>query len=65
MANKIILTKSQNEKADEPDSIKQYFNKNSIIIKNPKNALKYAKKIALKNDLILITGSIFLVGELL
>jgi len=65
LANKIILTKSQNEKADEPDSIKQYFNKNSIIIKNPKNALKYAKKIALKNDLILITGSIFLVGELL
>lgn len=64
LANKIILTKSQNERAAEPKKIKQYF-KNSLIIKNPKKALNYAKKIAEKGDLILIAGSIFLVGELI
>jgi len=64
-ADKVIITKSGNFKAAEPKTIKRHFNKNSIIIKNPKNALNYAKKIASKKDLILITGSIFLVGELL
>ena len=43
----------------------KYFNKKSIIINNPRKALKYAKKIASNKDLILVTGSIFLVGELL
>ncbi len=65
VADKIILTKSSNERAAEPSSIKQYFNKNSIIINNPKQALDYAKKIAKKQDLILIAGSIFLVGEII
>jgi len=64
-ADKIIITKSKNERAEEPVTIKKYFNKNSIIINNPKKALNYARKIATKKDLILITGSIFLVGELL
>jgi len=78
IADKLIITKSSNFKAADPKTIKRHFNKNSImlgnqrfpastplIIKNPKNALNYAKKIASKKDLILITGSIFLVGELL
>ena len=64
-AYKTIITKSDNEKAEKPKIIQKYFNTNSIIINNPKKALKYAKKIAAKNDLILITGSIFLVGELI
>ena len=64
-ANKTIITKSSNERASEPKLIKKYFNKNSIIIQNPKNALNYAKKIATKKDLILVTGSIFLVGEII
>jgi len=63
LADKIILTKSSNERAAEPETIRKYFNKNSIIIKNPENALNYAKNIAEKGDLILIAGSIFLVGE--
>jgi len=65
LTNKIIITKSKNERAYNPNTIKKYFNKNSIIINNPKKAMNYAKKIAAKKDLILITGSIFLVGELL
>ena len=65
LASKIILTKSSNERAAEPQLIKKHFNKQVAIIKNPQKALKYAKKIARKNDLILIAGSIFLVGELI
>jgi len=64
-ADKTIITKSCNERALEPKTIKKYFSKNSIVIENPKKALKYAKDIAEKRDLILITGSIFLVGELM
>ena len=64
MADKIILTKSSNERAVDPEIIKEYFNKNQLIIKNPKEALKYAKKLAKKGDLILVTGSIFLVGDI-
>ncbi len=64
-ADRTIITKSSNERSLEPIKIKKYFNANSIIIKNPKKALEYAKKIKGKNDLILITGSIFLVGELM
>jgi dihydrofolate synthase / folylpolyglutamate synthase len=60
---KTIITKSKSERAAEPETIKRYFNKNSLIIENPKKGLIYAKKIASKEDLILITGSIFLVGE--
>ena len=78
LSNTMILTKSSNERAAEPETIKKYFNKNSImlgnqrfpaptplVIKNPKKALTYAKRIAGKRDLVLIAGSIFLVGELI
>ena len=65
MANKIILTKSSNERAAELETIKKYFDKNPIIIKNPKKAFEYAKKVAGEKDLVLIAGSIFLVGELM
>ena len=65
LADKTIITKSDNEKAEKPKIMQKYFKTNSIIINNPKKALKYAKKIAAKNDLILVTGSIFLVGELI
>ena len=65
LANKVIITKSDSIKAEKPKIIQKYFNTNSIIINNPKKALKYAKNIASKKDLILITGSIFLVGELI
>ena len=63
-ADKIILTKSNNFKALNPKTIKKYF-KNSVIMNDPKKALSYAKKYSSTKDLILITGSIFLVGELI
>ena len=65
LSDKIILTKSRSEKAADPEIIKKYFSKNPIIINSTKDALNYAKKIAEKNDLILVTGSIYMVGEII
>ena len=61
--DKLILTEAANERAAKLENIKRYF-KNYTAIKNSKKALKYAKKIAKRDDLILIAGSIYLVGEL-
>jgi len=68
----IILTKSKNPKAAEPQYLLNIFNEISnkksikkIIIKSPKKALRYAKKIAGKNDLIVVAGSIYMVGEVI
>ena len=61
---KIVLTQAHNERAMPTEKAKKYF-KNAISIKNPKKALNYAKKIAKKNDLVLVAGSIYLAGELI
>ncbi len=68
----IIFTKSKNEKAAEPQYLLNIFekiNKNKKIIKKivnePKRALDYAKRISDKNDLIVVTGSIYMVGEII
>lgn len=68
----IIFTKSNNVKALNPIQLLKIFtsiNKNkkikTKIISNPKNALKYAKKIAGKDDLVVVTGSIYMVGEVI
>lgn len=68
----VIFTQSKNEKASNPRQLLKIFNKinkNKKIIKknieNPKKALNYAKKIADKKDLVVVTGSIYLVGEVI
>jgi len=68
----IIFTKSNNPKAAKPKYLLKTFNKinknkkiSKKIISNPKKALNYAKKIAGKNDLIVITGSIYMIGEII
>ena len=65
-ADKIIITRAENPRAEEPLKIKKFIkNKNKIkkINKDVKKAVKYAEKIAEKGDLILVTGSCFVVGE--
>ena len=66
----IIFTKSKNPKAEEPQHLLSIFNKinknkniNQKIIKKPKKALKYAKKIAEEKDLVVATGSIYMLGD--
>jgi len=60
----IILAQADNERAMKAEDTGKYF-KNAVIIKNSKKALDYAKKIAGKNDLILVCGSIYLIGEVI
>ena len=66
----IIFTSSKNEKAAKPRKLLHIFNQinnkkliKTKIIENPKKALSYAKKIASEKDLVVVAGSIYLVGE--
>jgi len=59
---KMILTKANVSRARDPRKISRFF-KHFIIIPDLKKAITYAREITKKDDLILITGSIFLVGE--
>ena len=64
VADIIIVTKSINIRASEPKNLKEFFKPKTAIIKNSvSQAVEYAKKIAKKQDIILITGSLFTVGE--
>jgi len=58
---KVILTKSKVNRAVEPETLKQYF-ENAVTKDNVKEALEYAKSIQ-SEDLILVSGSIYLIGE--
>ena len=65
-ANHFYLTKSNNERSLEPKVLNQFFNeKNSSFYINYKEAFIKAKTNAMENDFILITGSAFLVGDIL
>ena len=64
IADTIIVTKSHNKRACSPSKLKEFIGKKEVIIKNELfDAIDYAKKIAKKQDLICITGSLFTVGE--
>ena len=69
-ANKIILnkTKTQEERVLEPEEIKKFLEENRFngeikIILDVKDSIKYAKTIANQRDLILVCGSIYMIGE--
>ncbi len=67
ISDKIILTKADNLRVAELEIIRsQISNSKSQILltKNSKEAIEIAKSRAEKRDLILVTGSLFLVGEL-
>ncbi|MBI2658729.1 bifunctional folylpolyglutamate synthase/dihydrofolate synthase [Candidatus Woesearchaeota archaeon] len=68
----IIFTKSGNEKAAKPKELLKTFKRinnnkkiKAKIINNPKKALNHAKKIADRNELVVVAGSIYLVGEVI
>ncbi|MCM8799623.1 MAG: bifunctional folylpolyglutamate synthase/dihydrofolate synthase [Candidatus Omnitrophica bacterium] len=59
-----ILTQVDNPRATKSEDLAIYFkDKSYSITDNVKTALKEAKRISTKDDLILITGSLFVVGE--
>lgn len=64
LADKIILTKANNPRATEPVELAKYFNGKEIhMADNIKEAKTKALCIANPEDLILVTGSLFVVGE--
>jgi len=61
----IILTRSDNPRAAEPCDLLKYFKADSLIaVKDSREALKVAKIRAKKEDIILVTGSLYLCGEI-
>ena len=72
LVSAVIFTKSGNEKAANPRELMKIFNlinkNNKKIMKmitNPRKALKSAKKITGKNDLAVVAGSLYLIGEVI
>lgn len=63
----IIITKGNYKPADCSLIKKEVekFNKNIIIEESPIKAVKTAQSLAQKDDLILVTGSIYLIGDVL
>lgn len=67
-ASRIILTRAQNPRALAPEIIKSFIKTNArpvVLTQNPAQALEIARQSAGEKDLILVTGSLFLVGEVL
>ena len=67
-AQRVILTRAKNPRALKPEIIKTMIKPNSRLISltgSSAQALSLARKAADKRDLILVCGSIFLIGEVL
>ncbi|TRZ66108.1 bifunctional folylpolyglutamate synthase/dihydrofolate synthase [bacterium] len=64
-ADNIILTKADYKRAAEPSELYKHFRKNNNLVITPsvRDAFLCAKKIAKQKDLILITGSFFLISD--
>ncbi len=67
LAAKIILCKPNTERALEPEilvaELQKEHTKDYVIINDVKEAVIYAQETAQKNDLVLVTGSFYVVGE--
>ena len=67
IADKIILTKSRvSERAAEPEKIREFITskaEDACLTENVTDAMVKARSFARPEDLILITGSLFIVGE--
>ena len=64
LADKIILTKADNPRAVNPEFLAGYFeDKDNYITQGVREARALSKALAKKKDLILVTGSLFVVGE--
>ncbi len=64
IADKIILTCADNPRATPPKELEKYFNKKEVFLTaNVKQARKIALELAKPKDLVLVTGSLFVVGE--
>ena len=64
LADKIILTKADNPRAAKPEYIKKFLKARGVIVSpDIRQAYNISKDLAGVSDIILVTGSIYLVGE--
>jgi|Deesub1362B_J571_1020462.scaffolds.fasta_scaffold00491_4 dihydrofolate synthase/folylpolyglutamate synthase len=66
-AKRIILTTFPYYRAADPEYIYEkslLYKKKILIERSPSNALKKARELAGQDDIILVTGSLFLIGEI-
>ncbi len=64
IADTFVATKSQSNRAFNPSRLKEMIVKKEVIVKDKiSDAIEFAQRIAKKNDLICITGSLYTVGE--
>jgi len=64
LADTVIVTKSHNKRACNPSKLKELIGEKEVVVKDEiSDAIDHGKKIAKKQDLICITGSLFTVGE--
>jgi dihydrofolate synthase/folylpolyglutamate synthase len=63
IADKIILTKAKCPRAAEPEHIQKILDVPAQLTRNVAQAIRLAKRMAGSKDLILVTGSLFVVGE--
>lgn len=68
LADAIILTKPNNVRAADPGTLHRFLEKEygieATVIENIPAALEQAKRIATSDDLIVVTGSFYTVGEI-
>ncbi len=63
-ADQVILTRAKSSRAENPEALAGYFKaNNSSIAAGMREALRRVFKMAEAKDLILVTGSLFVVGE--
>ena len=64
ISDEIIITKAKIDRAEEPEYIKQFIkNKNTIVTQSTEEALLKVRGLVTKDDIIVVTGSFFVIGE--
>ena len=64
VARQIVVTKIASPRAADPNAIAESVQRNTIQIENTNEALKEALRITPRDGLIVVCGSLFLVGEI-
>ncbi|NQT06096.1 MAG: bifunctional folylpolyglutamate synthase/dihydrofolate synthase [Candidatus Omnitrophica bacterium] len=63
-ADYLVLTRADNPRAQDPDILKKYFRKEKKeVFPKSKDAMDRAFSLAGQDDIIVVTGSLYLVGE--
>ena len=63
ISDRFILTRSKVQRAEDPARIKEFVTKKCVITQTVPEALAKALQTAGPGDLVLVTGSFFVIGE--